>query len=170
MQRNTARARARSEDPNILSLARSNSAAYFRVSAIDHPATDAPSILDFPTETGGERDKERAPGRRGASNTADRPARKNASILFSPRAYVYTARKKKKKRKEKGRNQEYLTSASLVDGVRRARCGGGPPSYRSPDQRWRAASPRAVAPARGSNLSNTRWARPGPEIIARSEI
>lgn len=43
-------------------------------------------------------------------------------------------------------------------------------SYRSPDRRRRAASPRAVASARSSNLSDTRWARPGPEIIARSEI
>lgn len=45
---------ARAED--ISSLARSNSAAYFRVLAIDHPATDAPSILDFPK---GSRRKER---------------------------------------------------------------------------------------------------------------
>lgn len=39
-------------------------------------------------------------------------------------------------------------------------------SYRSRDRRRRAASPRAHS----SNLSDTRWARPGPEIIARSEI
>lgn len=71
MQRNTARARARLVDPNISSLARSDSAAYFRVPAIDHPATDAPSILDFPTEREvkeKEKEKERlkdlrAPGR-----------------------------------------------------------------------------------------------------------
>jgi len=68
-------------------------AAYFRVSAIDHPVMDASSILDFPTGRKGERERERERGNetRREPRWADRQPpppseQKHFSILF-PESY-----------------------------------------------------------------------------------
>lgn len=106
------RERALSEDPAV-SRSQRLPAAYFRVSAIDHPVTDAPSILDFPTAREGEREihiKSNA-GVKAAKRGSDRLAHKNASILH-PESYCLS-------RKERKRKESIPTIASHVDGTRR---------------------------------------------------